>query len=127
MNIQRELQKYLKGIGEGTIQPIEIEVGLCSNLQTWLQDYYWEERLENDLDIEDIAMKLIDKMMKWDKATGTTGYIIPHPRLNPETAYNDLPLWNQDAYGNNRRELCLWLSNNLDGVDLELKADKDRS
>jgi hypothetical protein len=52
-------------------------------------------------------------MQKWPNYSDNWEYAVPHPTLKPDEAYNTVELWADDEYGDNRRELCLWLADQL--------------
>ena len=95
---------HLYKLGNNEIQPFNSASGLCNDI-CWVFDAF-------------IAQKLLYYMLKWPKYSGNNLYPISHSILSPTDAYNKLEnLWDNNEYGNSRRELCLWLAKQLEGEE----------
>lgn len=97
---KRKLIKHLKSLGGGEIQPHHTTRGLCAEL--------WHVGTN---DILRYATRHL--MTQWPKFSGDFNYPVPHPCMSPREAFNTMPHWRCDEYGNARRELCLWLAEYL--------------
>jgi len=87
---------HLRDLGDGTKQPVVVKRGICAEL-------YWGFGLPYEV--------MYDGVMRWPKYSGRRAFPIPHETCTPHGAYrNHYDLWADDAYGDLRRELCLWLA-----------------
>ena len=99
MNEQLErIAEVLESWAEWQLDPLEPDVGICSNLGMELQVPYLG------------AEKLVTSAAKsWPEFSGDVHYPVPHEHVSPESAYGagfDVPKWGDDAYGQARRRLC---------------------
>lgn len=62
----------------------------------------------------------------WDKYSGDFEYPIPHPSLDPETAFNYFAKWDKDTqYGLNRYEAIQCLIEHSDKIKYDIDEDKE--
>jgi hypothetical protein len=94
-----DLIAHLKALGNGTQAPVSKHCGICYDVKTNFG--YGVRDMTNDL------------MHQWPKYSGDDTYPVPHDKLNPHSAYDLDDLWADDQYGDDRRELCLFLANAL--------------
>ena len=92
--------KHLRKLGSIELKAMHPGLGICFEVQR-LVSY------QN-------TVFIVRLMGKWPKATGTAGYPVPHPELSPPHAFLSVNLWAADEYGDNRRELCLWLADEIE-------------
>lgn len=53
----------------------------------------------------DVHSLIVDIAAEWSSFSGDRQYPVPHSSMNPEDAYNELELWEDDEYGDARRSL----------------------
>lgn len=104
-----EIISHLRKLGKGEILPRSNVSGICADLKTVFNaDICWEVR------------KLIPA---WPKYSGCYAFPIPAPKGHEgdeSDAYIDYnkdsssSIWQDDEYGDNRRELCLFLADCLE-------------
>lgn len=84
-----------EALKEGSID--NRDYGICHNLAYWEKDYICHINIVKFLQV---------KLLKWDKYSGSFGFPIPHPILNPKYAYDiGLDKWDRNTeYGQNRWE-----------------------
>ena len=67
------------------------------------------------LDRCDLQTTLIKIVPTWPLYTGELTLPVPHPHINPATAYVCCNKWDiKTKYGQNRRALCLWFADYLE-------------
>jgi len=86
---------HLQGLGDGIKQPKNADRGICTELR-------WRFGLPDEV--------MYDGFAHWPKDSGWECHPIPHETCTPVHAFRYCPLWADDAYGDLRRELCLWLA-----------------
>jgi hypothetical protein len=92
------LATRLRTFSTGEETPIDPSCGIC-----------WFVHCEHPT-LSGITRKI---MMGWPKATGDKDYPVPHPTMSGEDSYSLTDnLWIKE-YGDLRRELCLYLSEEL--------------
>lgn len=102
----QELAQHLRDLGNGVIKPRHTSEGICRELQILVN----EDRISPR---QRIYISIL--MRGWPKHSGSLTYPVRHSWLISETAYHDTNnLWDNDEYGNNRRELCIWLADELE-------------
>ena len=94
----------LEELGNGG-QPFQEACGLCYNIRHWpsrVGDYYIDMTWLKDYELI---------MKSWPKYSGDESYPVPHPELDPTTAYmtSTTSLWTGE-YGENRREYARYLA-----------------
>lgn len=99
----KELIWHLRDLGTGRVQPEDPGHGIC-----------------REINLPDMPGALpgilYSHMSTWPLSTGSSMYPVPHPRLGCFTAYQRTEdYWANDEYGNNRRQLCLYLANAIEG------------
>jgi len=105
MNEREELINHLARLGEGDITPIHKTFGICFEL---------EQRYGDGYKLEDEVLSL---MMEWPKYSGNKDFPVPQTGIDPVDAFmGDDHLWRDNEYGDNRRELCLYLVDELQKV-----------
>ena len=94
------VQQYLRGLGDGSIQPEDVEHGICIDLW-WMYDSEIEEVFQ-------------DLYPKWEDFSGNDQYpISTHKGVDEEDQYMDVGnKWDNTPYGDARRRLCTWASEN---------------
>ena len=98
---------YLKNLGLGCT-PSEPKYGICSNLKTFL-----DSRV-NMLITRDILYKVYNLSCTWERYSGDDSYPVPDPEGgDPEDKYNITCNKWTGCYGDLRRELCLYLAEEL--------------
>lgn len=117
---------HLKGLADGTIEPLDTESGLCSELYYFIEEYLG---LSKPRWFDFKCGHLRDTFKKWPKSSGSTAYPVPNPDCvvgeyfvdQAEDIYEErVNLWADDEYGNLRRELCTFVADELqESVDGE--------
>ena len=98
---REQLKAHLPALANKEIEPINPLFGLC-------------RELDNGLITEGLIIECEDLMFQWSKFSGDYKSPVPHPTLSPNDAFYELDnLWDDDEYGNNRRELCRYIAENL--------------
>ena len=71
--------------------------------------------------VEMCAFRMVsDLAPKWSEYSGNNEYPVPHPTLDPYDAFwSRKQLWRNDAYGDARRRLCLFLADELERLEGE--------
>lgn len=97
---RQQLRKYLKQLGAGEETPDNTYGGICG-------------AIEYSLDRKTFgAVKQL--MTKWPEFSGDDLYPVAHPDMPPMAAYYGvIDLWEDNEYGQARRRLCTWLSEQL--------------
>ena len=99
--------QILRDLGTGVRKPAKTRRGAC-----WaLMSFFSYKR----------SYKTIEQLAPtWPEFSGNIEYPVPHPTLDPEKAYVvRKQLWRNDAYGNARRRLCLFLADELERLEKE--------
>lgn len=98
----------LLALGTGKIKPIEIEHGLCRDL--WLLHEGVQELQSL------VAATFTEAITHWPKYSGMHQYPVPHFELSAYNAWHneDVPKWDDDDYGNDRRELAIFVAEYFD-------------
>jgi len=103
----KNLIEYLTSLGTGEIKPKSTEYGICHSINY--------EFCNSD------AYNYLEKISKlwvyWPKYSGSKLYPvgIDSKKYYPDYLFVNVEnLWGDDEYGNNRRELCLWLAEQLE-------------
>lgn len=95
--MKERIIKYLEGLASGTIEPWDVEQGLCYSLE------------QEGLHIPKLG-KIIET---WDKYSGDDDYPVPDPaeaEADPYLKYhNTADIWTGE-YGELRRELCQYIA-----------------
>lgn len=102
----KKLIEHLRGLGNRDIDPVGQSWGVCDEIDEFA-DYLTCDRCK-------------DIMRDWPKRVdyGDGGFFVPHPFLSPYTAFMHTDdLWEDSEYGDNRRELCLWLAEQLEATN----------
>ena len=94
------VQRYLRGLGDGSIQPYMLHHGICHNLYVIFGS--------------DVEMKFQELCFQWPEFSGNYLYPISVIYLGNcehqyEYTYNK---WDNTPYGDARRRLCTWASEN---------------
>lgn len=108
MNFEKVIE-HLRALGRKEVDPIDNNQGLCSELSE--RFYFSGDVCLTDEQLEDVQ----DLMNDWPKSSDEIEFPVPHPTMDPVESYcvcDDL--WGDDEYGDNRRELCLWLADELE-------------
>lgn len=97
----KDISIYLRKLGLGEIPPKVLWHGICPQL---------------GLEFDMYGEKLIEPIAAyWPKYSGESRFPVPHPTMAAEDAYHDLNnLWLNTQYGNDRRELCIFLAGTID-------------
>lgn len=77
--------------------------GICGNVWTLIDEGFMYRApfgVRNK-----VYTLLVNIAAEWPSFSGNSQYPVPHPSMNPEDAYNDLDLWEDDEYGDSRRRL----------------------
>lgn len=94
-----ELADHLEQLGKGEIQPNKIGFGICYEVDCVAGEYLDEVRA---------------LMTEWPRYSGNTFFPVPHPEYGAAFGYSDAKSeWEDDEYGDSRRELCLWLADEI--------------
>lgn len=108
--LEHRVCNHLCLLGNGLLAPRNKEYGLCAEL-------------ESRFDI------IIDNWIfsDWPKFSGNHSFPVPHPDYEgSEYAYCYLVednMWTNDEYGDSRRQLCIWLSNEIKNGNLIIEDD----
>jgi len=98
---------YLKNLRLGST-PSEPKYGICSNLKTFL-----DSRV-NKVITKNILCKVYNLSHTWSKYSGDDTYPVPDPEgVDPEDKYDITHNKWTGCYGDLRRELCLYLAEEL--------------
>jgi hypothetical protein len=93
----------LDSLGNGA-PPLDSYIGICGYLRC------------GDPELRKLAKYL---MTQWPKYSGVEAFPVPHPTLECSAAYLEgTDLW-EGEYGATRRELCLFLRDELSKVETE--------
>lgn len=85
--------------------------GICCALYSRYHEFCFHMSLSDEMDEPtrrtDLDSFLEPYFRRWPKFSGNIEYPVPHPELNPYTAYNEARnLWDRDTeYGRNRWDL----------------------
>jgi hypothetical protein len=94
------LVAHLRALGKGEIQPLDKHQGICFEVLV----RFGPER-----------QRIKALFSSWPKFSGCQKWPVPHPECDAVfAAVSSNNLWADDDYGNNRRELCLWLADQLE-------------
>ncbi len=99
-----ELAEHLRKLGTKEIEPIDERWGICTEIGFKFQL----------LDIF-LNKQLLSLMYKWPKASGNFFYpVVDSCFDSPKSALvHTSNCWSLSPYGDDRRELCIWLSKQL--------------
>ncbi len=105
----QEIIDHLRKLGKGEILPDNDHTGICNDLaKVFNRGISW--------DVTKLASK-------WPKYSGSENFPIPTPSYfdgGEDIAYlcydnnSSMSMWQDDEYGDNRRELCLFLADCLE-------------
>lgn len=77
--------------------------GICGNVVELIDEGFMYRA---PFGLRDAVLSLLtDIASKWPSFSGNLQYPVPHSSMNPEDAYNELGLWEDDEYGDARRSL----------------------
>ena len=97
---RKELKQYLYDLGTGKRTPLQREFGICEELR-WKTSKFLYGHIKT-------------LMEDWPEYSGVSNYPVPHPSCPPKAAYYGFDdLWDDSSYGQARRRLCIWLSEQL--------------
>jgi hypothetical protein len=102
--MNNELITHLKALGNGTQEPLDDRLGICYDIR---------ERFGR------ATKRLVcDLMDGWPKRSGDDSYPVPHAEKYADFAFIECSiLWTNDQYGDDRRELCLFLASELEKIE----------
>jgi hypothetical protein len=90
---------HLLALGNKEIEPKENFLGIC-------------EEVNEALNIS--RSVLYSSFKTWPEFSGKEVYPVSHPNAAPRFAFYDVDnLWDNNAYGDSRRSLCLHIANEL--------------
>lgn len=98
----KELAEHLRKLSSGAVQPKEPGNGLCFEIRRF------------ELCSGSLGNEVIDEMPHWPAGTGGDCHPVPHP--DQASYYSVENKWAADEYGDNRRELCAWLAEQLEAA-----------
>lgn len=99
MKTLQELIVHLEKLGTGVTQPQSNEFGIC-----------YELKKESAV----FVAYAYNITLSWPKYSGNAGYPVPHDSLTARDAFNQCwNLWDDSSYSDDRRELCLYLADEL--------------
>lgn len=105
---KQEIVDYLRGLGLGKVKPDSTKGGICKNLSSNFS-YMFD--------------KLICTLAKsWEKHSGREWFPIAVHGENPcdtfDEAFKKNTMW-EGQYGDDRRELCLFIADKLETMELD--------
>lgn len=92
-----KIKAHLKGLGSGSIQPLDPHYGLCFELS------------------ERFGLYLEYRIGKWPDCFGEDDLSYP---VGGCSEYQREDLWDDSPWSDKRRALCAWLANNVEEGDL---------
>lgn len=94
----KAIVEHLRKLGRGDIKPEEPAFGICYELRMkkWVPNYKAH-------------------FFNWPKFSGHLQYPVCHESMSAQDAFDSIPnLWCDDSYGDDRRELCLFLADQIE-------------
>ena len=104
-----KIMAHLYALGNGDALPIHIGEGICNEIN----------------DVFDVTINEII-FTYWPDFSGDIYYPVPDAWdiCTARDAYEcSSNLWDEDLYGNSRRELCVWLANNIKNGNIVLSTE----
>ncbi len=95
----KEIVNHLRNLGDGKIQPIDASCGLCWEIS---ENFY-------------VQLHALVMFSLYPNFSGSAEYPIPHSEFKASHAFNHFDnLWDDSAYGNERRKFCLWCADEIE-------------
>lgn len=97
-----EIAAHLLALSKREIESININSGICAELSEVF-----------DLSHYEISIIVGDIAENWSKFSGSRTFPVPHPMIDSARAFDTGSIWSADEYGNNRRDLCAFIAEEL--------------
>lgn len=108
--LKQRLIEHLRRLGNGAM-PSQKSEGICLEVHEFLHENIHVNQIQI---IVSYKKQVAVAMQTWPKRSSSTTYPVPHPSKAAYAAYMQDNIWGNDEYGNNRRELCLWIADQLE-------------